>query len=113
MRKLAQDVCSPLFLLTPYEDRLDKVGIATRLTPGEIASTGFSIANAINDTFPAGEGDLTLIRTIADTLKNATKPLVVTGSSLASPDIVKAAINIVSALGGDKNIAYRVYRWTK
>jgi len=98
VRKLAQDVCSPLFLLTPYEDRLDNVGIATRLTPGEIASTGFSIANAIDDGFGAGEADGALIQTIAESLKNAANPLIVTGSSLASPEIVKAAINIVSAL---------------
>ncbi len=99
VRKLAQDVCSPLYLLTPYEDRLDDVGIPSRLSPEEIASTGFAIANALDERFPPGAGDATLIRTIADTLVQAKKPLIIAGSSLASPDIVKAAINITNALG--------------
>lgn len=98
VRTLAQDVRSPLFLLTPYEDRLDAVGIPRRLAPDEIAQAGFSIANAIDERFPAGDIQSTFIRSIADTLKNAARPLIVTGSSLASPDIVKAAINIASAL---------------
>lgn len=99
VRKLAQDACSPLFLLTPYADRLDDVGIPSRLNLEEIANTGFAIANAIDDSFPAGKGDSARIQSIANTLKHASRPLIVTGSSLASPDIVKAAMNIANALG--------------
>ena len=99
VRKLAQDVCSPVYLLTPYEDRLDDVGIPSRLSPDEIAATGFSIANAIDDRFPSGDGESTLVKAIASALTQASKPLIVTGSSLASPLIVKAAINIANALG--------------
>lgn len=98
VRKLAQDACSPLFLLTPYEDRLDKVGIPSRLNPDEIASTGFAIANAIDSSFTAGEGDAKTIQEIVSALTGATRPLIVTGSALASPEIVRAAINIASAL---------------
>jgi NADH-quinone oxidoreductase subunit G len=103
VRKLAQDVCSPVFLLTPYEDRLDDIGIPNRLSPAEIASTGFSIANALDERFPPGGGEATLVQTIANALSEASKPLIVTGSSLASPLIVKAAINIANALGKKNN----------
>ncbi|MCZ6504133.1 MAG: NADH-quinone oxidoreductase subunit NuoG [Gammaproteobacteria bacterium] len=98
VRKLAQDVHSPLFILTSFEDRLDDIGIPTRMSPEDIASAGFSIANGIDDSFPAGTVGHADIQTIVDALIRANKPLVVTGSSPASPDIVKAAINIANSL---------------
>ena len=48
VRKLAQDARSPMFILTSSDDRLDAVGIPSRLNPDDIALAGFGTAEAIN-----------------------------------------------------------------
>ncbi len=98
VRKLAQNTHSPIFLLTPDEDRLDDVSIPTRLSPAMIANAGFNIAHEIDNLFPSGVHDNLNISQIAEVLKNAKNPLIVTGSSLDNPDIVKSAINVANAL---------------
>ncbi len=100
VRKLAQNVHSPVFVLTTYADRLDDIGIPTRLHPDAIAEAGFAIAHTLNDEFPnptniPGEID---IGAIAAALSSAKNPLVVTGSSPGSPNIVRAAMNVAAAL---------------
>ena len=96
VRKLAQDALSPMFILTSSDDRLDDVGIPTRLSPDDIAQAGFDIAEKINKA--ADHDDQVKITAIVEALKNARKPLIVTGSSSSSPEIVKAAIAIAHAL---------------
>ncbi len=98
VRKLAQDARSPLFILTPGEDRLDDVGKGCRLHPDQIAAAGYNIAHAISSGFEASIDVPLDVEDIARTLGGAKKPLVVTGSSTGSPEIVRAAINVASAL---------------
>ncbi|MFP6809317.1 MAG: NADH-quinone oxidoreductase subunit NuoG [Pseudomonadales bacterium] len=98
VRKLAQDICSPVFILTPYDDRLDDVGIPSRLSPNDISNAGFNIAHAINESFPSGTDQQFDTAEIVSALKGASNPLIVTGSSLSNPEIVKAATNIANAL---------------
>ncbi len=101
VRKLAQDARSPMFILTSSDDRLDDVGIPSRLNPDDIALAGFSIAEAINSHAANDDADNDSrinIASIVEALTNASKPLIVTGSSSSSPEIVKAAINVANAL---------------
>ncbi|MCH7741694.1 MAG: NADH-quinone oxidoreductase subunit NuoG [Proteobacteria bacterium] len=101
VRKLAQDARSPMFILTSSDDRLDDVGIPTRLNPDDIALAGFSIAEAINSHAANDDADNDSrinIASIVEALMNASRPLIVTGSSSSSPEIVKAAINVANAL---------------
>lgn len=99
VRKLAQDQRSPIFLLTPCPDRLDEIATSRiRQTPDEIARLAFTIANRIDSRFPSGkEGDERL-DDIVRSLKEAKKPLVVSGTSLHHPGILKAAANVAAAL---------------
>ena len=94
VRKLAQDARSPLFILTSSEDRLDGVGTGIRLSSEDIALAGINIANGIDGTVEGGAD----IQPIVEALTNASKPLIVTGSSSASPDVVSAAVKIATAL---------------
>jgi|TARA_B100002003_G_scaffold248175_2_gene281368 NADH-quinone oxidoreductase subunit G len=94
VRKLAQDAKSPLFVLTSSADRLDGIGTGIRLSSEDIALAGINIANGIDGT---AEDDAD-IQSIVEALTNASKPLIVTGSSSACPEIVKAAVNIATAL---------------
>ncbi len=107
VRKLAQNRLSPIFLLTPDEDRLDDVSMPTRLSPVMIANAGFNIAHKIDEHFPAGIHDGFNIDEIAEVLSNAKNPLIVCGSSPGNPEIVKSAINVANALhrrGGKTNL---------
>ena len=98
VRGLAQDTKSPVFILTPYVDRLDDVSTAAiRLSPREIADTGFALANAIAEQGEADPENL-LIDQMKTALMSARKPLIVSGSSLKNVEIVKASLNIASAL---------------
>ena len=98
VRGLAQDKKSPVFILTPYADRLDDVSTAAiRLSPREIADTGFALANAIaapDDT----DSENLLVDQMKTALMSARKPLIVSGSSLKNVEIVKASLNVAVAL---------------
>ena len=93
VRELAQAEKSPLTLLTPMADRLDDVAThSIRLAPNEIINKTIEITNAVNDTTPSSA------REIAQTLIEAKKPLIVSGTSLNSPNILKATTNLAIAV---------------
>jgi NADH-quinone oxidoreductase subunit G len=96
VRELAQDDRSPLIVITPVEDRLDEVASQSiRLKPSDIAQMGFDIADAIagnsNDVTPEITG-------IVSALTSAKRPLIVSGTGLQNPDIMRAATNTALAL---------------
>ncbi|MDZ7684566.1 MAG: hypothetical protein U5O39_05810 [Gammaproteobacteria bacterium] len=94
VRKIGGDDASPLIVVTPYADRLDEVAQRSiRLSPEGIAELGFDIAEALaNDSATGRAGE------IAAVLREAKRPLVISGSSFASEGIVKAAANIANGL---------------
>lgn len=99
VRSLAQDSKSPVFILTPGPDRLDDIGESVRLSRSEIAAHGFALAHHVDSSFPAvSDVDDERISKIAAALADAQHPLIVAGSSLKDPEIVKAALNVASAL---------------
>ena len=96
VRGHAQHSKSALFIATPAATRLDDVATAT--TSGSIAELvdiGSSISTQLR-TSSASEDDF--VTSVADTLRNAKAPLIVTGSSLASVELVQVASNICCAL---------------
>ena len=98
VRTLAQDTRSPVYVITPGGDRLDDVGIPVRLSRAQIAATGFALAHALDATYPGAESDLTLVAQMAEVLRNAKRPLIVSGSSLKDRRIIEAALNVAAAL---------------
>ena len=96
VRGHAQHEKSALFIATPAATRLDDIATETISgTTSELVNLGRSICSILrkqtnrSDDF-AGH--------VAETLKSAKAPLVITGSSLESVELVRAAANICCAL---------------
>ena len=93
VRELTQHDLSPLILLTPMADRLDDVASQIfRLAPDDIISLTEQITSALNSEAPSNTQE------IATTLSQAKRPLIISGTSLNSPNILKAAANLALAL---------------
>jgi NADH-quinone oxidoreductase subunit G len=103
IREIVQEHKGPLYIATPAATRLDDVATSTaHLAPADIARFGLAIAHAIDSSAP-GVTDLSaeltpLVDEIAEKLKNAKNPLVVSGTSLGSEAILQAAANVAWAL---------------
>jgi NADH-quinone oxidoreductase subunit G len=90
----------PLYLATPYATRLDEIATATfHAAPDEIARLGFAVAHALDSRAPSPGGDFPLAAEIAHALKNARKPLVISGPSCHSEAIIQAAANVAMSAG--------------
>lgn len=103
VRLLAQDVRSPLFICTPDATGLDEIAAGTlRAAPQRIAALGQEIVHILDHTQPRGTGlsddEIHLAHTIAEALKGAQRPLIISGTSSASPAVVQAAGNLCTAL---------------
>ncbi len=103
VREAVQQEKGPLFIGTPNSTRLDEVATETyRAAPDDLARLGFAVAHALDPKAPA-VADLpddvrTLAENIAHTLKEAERPLVVSGTSLGSEAVMQAAANVAWAL---------------
>jgi NADH-quinone oxidoreductase subunit G len=103
LRELAQDSKSPVFIATPYSDSLDDIAENTfRASTDDIALLGHAVANNIDNKAPnikSGRADLNeLVSKISRSLKNAQYPLIISGVSSGSEDVLSAAFNIITAL---------------
>jgi NADH-quinone oxidoreductase subunit G len=97
VRDALQDARGPLFIATPYATRLDEVATATfRAAPDDLARLGFAVAHALDPRAPSTDEDA-LAGEIARALKNAKKPLVISGVSCASEAVIQAAANVAMA----------------
>ncbi len=97
VRVLAQHSRSPMIIATPDQDRLDEVATQSfRLQPSDIARLGFAIADEINGDSQPGSSDS--FKPIADILKAAKRPLIISGTSLQNADIIRASANLAMAL---------------
>ncbi len=103
VRDAGRDARSPLAIATPDATRLDDVAAETvRAAPDDIARLGFAVAHAIDPAAPA-VADLSdslreRARRIADALKAAERPLVVSGTGVGSAAVLDAAANVARAL---------------
>lgn len=103
VRELAQDSKGPLFIASVAATRLDDVAAETyRAAPDELARLGFAVAHKLDDNAPAVSGltlELTaLAERIAQALRSARQPLIVSGLSCHSTAVISAAANIAHAL---------------
>ena len=103
VKTLAQDSRHPLFIAYPVATELDGIAADTwQLAPQDIARLGFAIAHAIDASAPRVDGlDAALeaaARAVADRLLTATKPLVISGGSLESTQVLDAAGSVARAL---------------
>jgi NADH-quinone oxidoreductase subunit G len=103
VRETVQQEKGPLFIGTPNSTRLDDVATKTyRAAPDDLARLGFAVAHALDPKAPA-VADLpdevrTLAEDIAQVLKEAERPLVVSGPSCGSEAVMQAAANVAWAL---------------
>lgn len=106
VREAIQQDEGPLFVATPNVTRIDDAATATyRAAPDDIARLGFAVAHALDYEAPAvpdlPEDVRRMAERIAQALKSAKRPLVVSGSSLASEAVLHAAANVARALARD------------
>ena len=95
VRNLAQDNLSPLIIVSAMDTRLDDISSnSISLAPHEIATFGRAVAGALN-----GEktDDPDVIST-AEILKNAKNPLIISGSSMGSQDVINSAVEVAEAI---------------
>jgi NADH-quinone oxidoreductase subunit G len=103
VRNVIQDQKGPLFLANPAGTRLDDIATKTyHAAPADLARLGFAVAHAIVTRSPAvddlSKGVLSLAESIAQALKSAERPVIVSGISSGSEAIVQAAANVAWAL---------------
>ncbi len=93
----------PLFIAAPNATRLDDIAWEVcRAAPVDVARLGFAVARALDESAP-GVPDLddarrSLAQRIADALRNAERPLVISGPGCRSREVIRAAANVACAL---------------
>src|SRR5262249_36988713 len=105
VRDSVHDAKGPLFIATCNETKLDDFATRTfRGAPGDIARFGFAIAHALDSNAPKPERlpreAADLASEVAASLKNARRPLIISGPSSGSAVVIQAAVNAALALPG-------------
>lgn len=103
IQDIGQRDLSPVFIASVDATRLDDIAAQTcRAAPDDIARLGFAVANAIDPSAPAVAGldadTAALAQRIAADLLAAKRPLVVSGTGVASAAVIDAAGNVARAL---------------
>ncbi len=107
VRILAQEQRSPLIIASVAGTGLDEIASETLLaSPNDIANFGYAIAHACNEKYASvkvSEKISELAGTVAEKLLNAKNPLIISGCSLNSIEIVKAAAQISAAIASRRS----------
>src|SRR5690606_36239620 len=103
VQNVAQHALHPLFIASIAATRLDDVAEqSVQAAPTDIACLGFAVAHAIDPSAPAVAGlesdAAELAQRIAQALLAGQRPLIVSGASLGSQEVIEAAGNIARAL---------------
>jgi NADH-quinone oxidoreductase subunit G len=111
VREAIQDQKGPFFVAAPHSTRLDDVAIQTyHGAPDDLARLGFAVAHALDNGPPAVENlsdDIrSLAENIATALKQANRPLVVSGAGCGSEAVIQAAASVAWALCGKNRQAH-------
>ena len=114
VRGAIQEERGPLFVATPAGTRLDDLAAsAVRAAPADLARLGFAVARAIHADAPAvpglDEAMASRAETIARTLRQADRPLVVSGTGPGDEEVIRAAANVAWALGAAGKAASLYY----
>jgi NADH-quinone oxidoreductase subunit G len=110
VREAIQDQKGPFFVAAPHSTRLDDVAIQTyHAAPDDVARLGFAVAHALDNGAPAvanlADNIRSLAENIATALKQAKRPLVISGASCGSEALIQAAANVAWALCGKQRQA--------
>jgi NADH-quinone oxidoreductase subunit G len=108
VREAAQQQKNLLFIATAAATRLDNLATHTyRGAPEDLARLGFAIAHQLDSKAPAvpdlTEAQQALVDSIAKSLKQAHRPLIISGTSSQSQAMLQAAANIASALSSNQH----------
>lgn len=103
VREVIQDRNGPFYIATPYATRLDDAATRTyHAAPAELARLGFAVAQELDGAAPdapdLSEDARALAAAIAQALKDAKRPLVVTGAGCGDAAVIDAAANVSLAL---------------
>ncbi len=103
VRELLQNRKGPFFIATAAATRLDDVATLTyHAAPDDLARLGFAVAHELDASAPAVQGlpdELSsLAKRIAESLREAQRPLIISGSSCGSEAVIQAAANVARAL---------------
>jgi NADH-quinone oxidoreductase subunit G len=105
VREALQQTKGPVFVAAPDSTALDDIAIQTyRAAPDDIARLGFAIAHALDaDAPPASslsDDARALAEGIAQALREAERPLVISGPGCGSEAVMRAAANVAWASRG-------------
>lgn len=103
VKNIAQHEKSPLFIASVANTHLDDIATATtKASPEELIQFACAVAHEIDNTAPAATAlphELKKqVKQVADALLAANKPLLISGCSLNSPELLQATANIANAL---------------
>lgn len=103
VREATQNENGPLYIVSLCETKLDDVASKTiHCSPDEIAGLGFEVASLLDKTAPklnnAPQQIHSLAEEIASALKEAKRPLIISGMSCFNESILHAAANVAWAL---------------
>lgn len=102
VQRIGQDAKSPIYILAATQTRLADVATGEVVaSPNDIARLGFAVAAAVQGETLTGLDDDAKVfaQSIADALKAAKKPLIISGTSLQDPAIIEAAAQVAQNLG--------------
>ncbi len=113
LRRAAAGTKGPFFVVTAEPTPLDEVAAESlRAAPDDIARVGFAVARALDPAAPEvsdlTEDERARADRIALALRQAARPVVVSGCGLGSAAVIQAAANVARALkaaGRDARIA--------
>ncbi|MDO4222438.1 MAG: NADH-quinone oxidoreductase subunit NuoG [Acinetobacter sp.] len=111
LQRIAQEAKSPIYILATTQTRLSDVAEAEVVaSPNDIARLGFAVAQAVKGEVLAGLDDdaKQFAQTVADTLKAAKKPLIISGTSLQDAAIMEAAAEVAQSLGQNAGLTLTV-----
>ena len=111
VQRIAQHAKSPVYILAATQTRLSDIAEAEVVaSPNDIARLGFAVAAALKGESLSGLSDdaQTFAKTMAETLKAAKKPLIISGTSLQDPAIMQAAAAVTQALGEQAGLTLTV-----
>lgn len=103
VRELIQDKKGPCYIATPLPTRLDDIATQTHhAAPDDLARLGFAVARALDARAPEPPelppATQALAGEIAEALKTAERPLIISGPSCGNRALLEAAANVAWAL---------------
>jgi NADH-quinone oxidoreductase subunit G len=111
VRNATQGLQGVFYTATPYGTGLDDLAVqACHAAPDDLARLGYAVAHELNKDLPAVPGldekSHSLAASIARDLRNARRPLIVSGIGCGSREVIHAAANVAWALCGGERTAW-------